>query len=44
MLKLIHQKNNKGELFMKRLYYNIIYRKNQQKQISTNTCHMNKDY
>ena len=32
MLKLIHQKNNKGELFMKRLYYNIICRKNQQKQ------------
>ena len=32
MLKLIHKKNNKGELLMKRLYYNIIYRKNQQKQ------------
>ena len=32
MLKLIYKKNNKGELLMKRLYYNIIYRKNQQKQ------------
>ena len=43
MLKLIHKKNNKGELFMKRLYHNIILQKKLPKKINTNTWHMKEE-